>query len=83
MDDIQSLEQFVEQQLAAGHFENYEQMVAEGLTLLREREQHYDQLADELRSAVERFENGHAGVAVDIEEIKALGRKYLAQYGSA
>jgi Arc/MetJ-type ribon-helix-helix transcriptional regulator len=82
MSGTQNLEQFVEQQLAAGYFENYEQMVAEGLSLLWEREQHYDQLADELRPAVERFESGHPSVEVDIEEIKALGRKYLAQHGS-
>ena len=74
-----ALEQFVEDQLKAGNFESYEQMVAEGLRLLRERETAYDRLAEEFQPAVDRIEQGSPGVEVDIEEIKALGRKYLAQ----
>ena len=74
-----ALEQFVEDQLKAGNFESYEQMVAEGLRLLRERETAYDRLAEEFQPAVDRIEQGDPGVEVDIEEIKALGRKYLAQ----
>ena len=74
-----ALEQFVEDQLKAGNFESYEQMVAEGLRLLRERETAYDRLAEEFQSAIDRIEQGDPGVEVDIEEIKALGRKYLAQ----
>ena len=74
-----ALEQFVEDQLRAGNFESYEQMVAEGLRLLRERETAYDRLAEEFQPAVDRIEQGDPGVEVDIEEIKALGRKYLAQ----
>ena len=74
-----ALEQFVEDQLKAGNFESYEQMVAEGLRLLRERETAYDRLAEEFQSAIDRIEQGDPGVEVDIEEIKVLGRKYLAQ----
>lgn len=73
-----ALEQFVEDQLKAGNFESYEQMVAEGLRLLRERETAYDRLAEEFQPAVDRIEQGDSGVEVDVEEIKALGRKYLA-----
>ena len=73
-----ALEQFVEDQLKAGNFESYEQMVAEGLRLLREREIAYDRLAEEFQSAVDRIEQGDPGVEVDIEEIKGFGRKYLA-----
>ncbi len=73
-----ALEQFVEDQLKAGNFESYEQMVAEGLRLLRERETTYDRLAEEFQPAVDRIEQGDPGVEVDVEEIKALGRKYLA-----
>ena len=74
-----ALEQFVEDQLKAGNFESYEQMVAEGLRLLRERETAHDRLAEEFQSAIDLIEQGDPGVEVDIEEIKALGRKYLAQ----
>ena len=73
-----ALEQFVEDQLKAGNFESYEQMVAEGLRLLRERETAYDRLAEEFQPAIDRIEQGDPGVEVDIEEIKVLGRKYFA-----
>ncbi len=74
-----NLEQFVKDQLEAGHFESYQHMVAAGLRLLREREAESDRLAKEFQPAIERIEQGDPGVEVDIEEIKALGRKYLAQ----
>ena len=73
-----ALEQFVEDQLKAGNFESYEQMVAEGLRLLHERETAYDRLAEEFQPAVDRIEQGDPGVEVDIGAIKAFGRKYLA-----
>jgi hypothetical protein len=51
--------------------------------LLCEREEQYDQLINELRPAVERFETGHPGVRVNIEQIKALGRKHLVAFAGA
>lgn len=74
-----SLEQFVKDQLEAGHFESYEHMVAEGLQLLREREAESEHLSQEFQPAIERIEQDDPGVEVDLGEIKALGRKYLAQ----
>ena len=74
-----ALEQFVEDQLRAGNFESYEQMVAEGLRLLRERETAYDRLAEEFQPAIDRIDQGDPGVEVDIEEIKVLGRKHLTR----
>ena len=46
--------------------------------LLHERETAYDRLAEEFQPAVDRIEQGDPGVEVDIEAIKAFGRKYLA-----
>ena len=74
-----ALEQFIEDQLKAGNFESYEQMVAEGPCSLRERETAYDLLAEEFQPAIDRIDQGDPGVEVDIEEIKVLGRKHLAR----
>jgi putative addiction module CopG family antidote len=73
-----ALEQFVRQQLARGKYPSYEAMVQAGLSLLREREQALDRLADELRPAMQDYLQGDRGETVDIEAIKTAGRRRLA-----
>ena len=72
-----SLDQFIEQQLKAGKYQSYEAMVQAGLQLLQEHEADLDAIADELRPATEDFLRGDRGEEVDIEAIKAEGRKQL------
>jgi putative addiction module CopG family antidote len=72
-----SLDQFIEQQLKAGKYHSYEAMVQAGLRLLQEHEDELDAIADELRATMEDFLRGDRGEEVDIDAIKAEGRKQL------
>ena len=79
MPDTPSLEQFVAQQLKSGKYQSYEDLVQTGLRLLQEREQELDRIADALRPAIQDYRHGDRGAEVDIEAVKAAGRKQLAQ----
>ena len=71
MSEIQSLDQFVEQQLRSGKYQSYEAMVQAGLRLLQEREQEWDTVADALRPAAEDFLRGDRGDVLDMDAFLA------------
>jgi putative addiction module CopG family antidote len=78
MPEASSLERFIVQQLQSGKYQSYEDMVQAALRLLQEREEELDRIADALRPAMQDYLRGDRGVAVDIEDIKAAGRKRVA-----
>ena len=53
-------------------------MVQAGLRLLQEHEEDLDRIADALWPAMQDYLRGDRGVAVDIEDVKAAGRKRFA-----
>jgi putative addiction module CopG family antidote len=72
------LDQFVEQQLASGKYQSYDELVEEALRLLQEREAEYDRIAEKLRPAAERCKRGEPGVPFDAEDIIRRGMQRLA-----
>jgi putative addiction module CopG family antidote len=75
----ETLDQFIAQQLASGKYHSREELIEVALRLLQEREAELDDIADELRPALQDYLRGDRGVEVDMEEIKAAGRKRLEQ----
>ena len=79
------LEQFMEQELAAGKYTSREELVAEAVRLLRERERRVKELREEILPALERLDRGEymdydEGSLRDlIEDVKARGRARLAE----
>lgn len=76
---MSDLKQFIEEQLQLGTYSSSEEMIAEGLRLLRDKCEQDQALAGEFCAAIERADSGDPGVAVDFEEIKSLGRKFLTK----
>jgi antitoxin ParD1/3/4 len=74
------LRQFVEQEIASGKYRSEEDLVCEGLRLLRERERRLQALREEIGPALEQLDRGE-GKPLNAEEIKARGRKRLAARG--
>ena len=74
------LEQFMEQELAAGKYASREELVAEAVRLLRKRERRVKELREEILPALERLDRGE-GEPLDAEDIKARGVKRLADQG--
>jgi len=74
------LEQFVEQELATGKYASREELVTEGVRLLRERERRIKELREEILPALERLDRGE-GEPLDAEDIKARGMRRLAEQG--
>jgi putative addiction module CopG family antidote len=72
-----SLAQFVAQQLQSGKYQSYEDMVQAGLRLLQEHEEELDRIAEALRPTMQDYLRGDRGVPVNMEDIKAAGRKQL------
>jgi putative addiction module CopG family antidote len=79
MRETSSLDQFIAQQLASGRYHSREEVIETALRLLQEREAELDDIADELRPALHDYLRGDRGVEIDVEEIKAAGRKRLEQ----
>ena len=79
MRETSSLDQFIAQQLASGRYHSREEVIETALRLLQAREAELDDIADELRPALHDYLNGDRGVEIDVEEIKAAGRKRLEQ----
>jgi putative addiction module CopG family antidote len=79
------LEQFMEQELAAGKYASGEELVAEAVRLLRERERRVKELREEILPALERLDRGEymeydEGSLRDlIDDVKARGRARLAE----
>jgi putative addiction module CopG family antidote len=74
------LEQFIEQELAAGKYASKEELIAEAVRLLCERERRVKELRDEIFPALERLDRGE-GEPLDAEDIKARGMRRLAEQG--
>jgi putative addiction module CopG family antidote len=74
------LEQFMEQELAAGKYASREELVAEAVRLLRERERRVKELREEILPALERLDRGE-GEPLNAGDIKARGMKRLAEQG--
>jgi putative addiction module CopG family antidote len=79
------LEQFMEQELAAGKYASREELVAEAVRLLRERERRVKELREEILPALERLDRGEyteydKGSLRDlIDDVKTRGRTRLAE----
>ena len=76
MNQADTLEQFVDQQLKDGVFASYDEMVLEALRLLQEKIQADRGIADELHPAYERGVSGHPGISVSLEDVKLLSQKF-------
>jgi putative addiction module CopG family antidote len=73
------LNQFVQQQLASGRYQSYDELVEDALRLLQEREAEYDRIAEKLRPAMEEYRSGHPGITVTADDIIKRGRERLTQ----
>ena len=76
----QDLQQFVQQEIASGRYQSEEDVVREGLRLLRERDRRLQALREDIQPALEQLDRGE-GERLDAESIKARGRKRLAARG--
>ena len=74
------LQQFVQQEIASGRYQSEEDVVREGLRLLRERDRRLQALREDIQPALEQLDRGE-GERLDAESIKARGRKRLAARG--
>ncbi len=74
------LQHFVQQEVASGKYRSEEDVVCEGLRLLREREGRLQALREDIEPALEQLDRGEGG-PLDAESIKTRGRKRLAAKG--
>lgn len=70
------LAQFVQDEVESGRYRSEEEVISEGLTLLRKRRDRLDALREDLIPALARLDNGE-GQVVDLETIKERGRRRL------
>ena len=75
------IEEFVREQLASGRFSDYEALVRHALASLKDRQSEIDDIAEELRPAIESMKRGEPGIIVDFDKVKEDGRKRLALTG--
>lgn len=61
------LEEFVEREISSGKFRSREEVLAEGLRLLKEREQKLDRLREEIQVGLDQLERGEGTVIEDEE----------------
>jgi putative addiction module CopG family antidote len=79
------LEQFMEQELAAGKYASREELIAEAVRLRRERERRVKELREEILPTLERLDRGEyteydEGSLRDLmDDVKARGRARFAQ----
>jgi Arc/MetJ-type ribon-helix-helix transcriptional regulator len=81
MSKLDPIDEFVREQLASGRFSDYEALVRYALANLKDRQSEIDEIAEELRPAIESMQRGEPGLIVDFENIKQEGRKRLALTG--
>ena len=72
--------EFVDSVIAAGSYRSKTEVVGEALRLLREREGRRRELRREIAPALDRLDRKE-GKQLDLEEIKARGRKSLETEG--
>jgi Arc/MetJ-type ribon-helix-helix transcriptional regulator len=83
MSKLDPIDEFVREQLASGRFSDYDALVRHALAALRDRQSEIDEVAEELRPAVESMLRGESGLIVDFDNIKQDGRKRLALTGDS
>ena len=74
-------EQFIDEQVASGRYNNASEVVRAGLRLLEEREGYFGYTVDELRALVK--EGQESGGAIPVEEAFAHVRDVLAKKRAA
>jgi Arc/MetJ-type ribon-helix-helix transcriptional regulator len=78
MSKLDPIDEFVRDQLASGRFSDYDALVRFALASLKNRQSEIDEVAEELRPAIESIQRGEPGLMLDFDEIKQEGRKRLA-----
>lgn len=73
------LVQFVEDEIASGRYRSEEEVITEGLALLRQRRTRLHALRKDLAPALSRLDNGE-GQELDLETVKTRGRKRLENF---
>jgi len=81
MSKLDPIDEFVREQLASGRFSDYEALVRYALANLRDRQLEIDEIAEELRPAIESMQRGEPGLIVGFDDIKQEGRKRLSLTG--
>ncbi len=71
------LAQFVQHELAAGHYQSVEDMVCKSLRLLKNERHRLDELKRELAPALERLDRGE-GIVVKESELRGFFDQILA-----
>ena len=71
-------EAFVEQAIASGRYRSEEELFADALRLLSERERKWQSLRDDIQAGLDEVEQGHVA-PLDVEDIKQRGRQRLAE----
>jgi antitoxin ParD1/3/4 len=75
------LEQFIAKHVKSGRYQSASEVVREALRLLQDRDWRLAELRKEVQKGIDQLERGE-GMVMDarlVEEIKARGRKRLAQ----
>lgn len=72
------LAEFVSGIVASGRFQSEEDVVAEALRLLQDRERKLQALREDIRVGIEELNRGE-GAPLDINDIMTRGRERLAQ----
>ena len=71
-------EAFVEQAIASGRYRSEEEVFADALRLLSERERKWQSLRDDIQAGLDDAERGDVA-PLDVEDIKQRGRQRLAE----
>ena len=76
MSKLDPIDEFVREQLASGRFSDYESLVRHALAALRDRQLEIDEIAEELRPAIESMQRGEPGLIV-----RAIAPKVICRGG--
>ena len=77
-DALSNIDQYVHQKIASGQFSSREDFAREAFRVYRELETQHAELRAEVQQRIAQVERGETG-PLDIEAIKAEGRRHLAQ----
>ncbi len=72
------LQQYVEEQVATGVYASERDVIADAVRVLRELRERHDALRQDIQAAVAQSRKGESE-PLDIDEIKAEGRRRLGQ----
>ncbi len=71
-------EGFVERAVASGRYRSEDEVLANALRLLSERERRWQSLRDDIQAGLDDIESGDVA-PLDVEDIKQRGRERLAE----